>query len=744
MSSIAKSIPRIDAIEKATGKAIYGADVVLPNLLFGAVHRSPHHHAEIIEIRKEKAEKVPGVVKVVTGEDIPGEKIFGPDVVDKPVIAFGRVRQAGDPIAIVVAESKEIAKEAVALIEVEYEILPAVFDPAAALEEDAPQLYKEGNLLCENRHQLGDVEAGFREADLVIEKTYTVQRIAPAYLEPEVSTGSWNPDGILKVWANTQMPFQDQKEISAVLDLPLDKVHVITPYIGGSFGGKSDATMTLLAAVAAWAVKGNVQLVNSREESMLAHPKRHPGIMNYKVGAKKDGTLVALEADFLFDTGAYASYGKAVGGISSEVAGGSYRIPNVNVRTRVAYTNSPFGGSIRGVSGPQVSFACESTMDILINELGLDPIEFRKMNMWKEGDTTYFGVKIQEDPSLGLCLDKANEIIQDYPQKPWREDKLCGVGIASSLLKMGMGYGLPDDCTSRLEWLPSGKVRLYLGSPDIGQGVKTIGTQLVAELLELTPDEIEVQDIDTSVNPNGGPTNTSRSTMILGNSLEKTAEEAVEVLMSYACEDLRVDPELLSYQSGQVIVDDPDQKRSIHFSEIAAKAHQNRVFLRAEGTASFPYPDDTPEDMPFGTHVMWCYGVHLVFAEVDPVFGDVEIVDYYAIHDVGKAINPISVEGQIEGGVAMGVGYALMEDMKLKGDNTWVDNFSEYILPTILDIPRIHSIIVEQPNPLGKFGVKGLGEPVTVAVAGAIANAVYSATGKRVTHLPICSSDLIE
>ena len=743
MGSIAKSIPRIDALEKATGKAVYGADVVLPDLLYGAVHRSPHHHARIIEIQAEEAEKFPGVVKVVTSEDIPGAKIFGPDVVDKPVIAFDLVRQAGDPIAIVVAESKEIAREAAELIEVNYEALPAVFDPMQALEEDAPQIQPDGNLLCENRHGLGDVEKGFQEADLVVEKTYTVQRIAPAYIEPEVSTASWGSDGVLKVWANTQMPVQDQKEISAVLELDLDKVQVVTPYIGGSFGGKSDATMTLLAAVAGWVVKGNVQLVNTREESMLAHPKRHPGTMKYKVGAKKDGTLVALEADFIFDTGAYASYGKAVGAISSEVAGGPYRIPNVKVRTRVAYTNSPFGGSIRGVSGPQVSFACESTMDILINELGLDPIEFRRKNMWKEGDTTYFGVKIQEEPALTLCLDEAEGIICDYPQKPWREDKLCGVGMASSLLKMGMGYGIPDDCTSRLEWLPSGKVRLYLGSPDIGQGVKTIGTQLAAELLGLNPDDIVVQDIDTLTSPNGGPTNTSRSTMILGNSLEKTAEKAVEVLIEYSCEDLHLDPEHLSYQSGEIIVDDPDQKETIHFSEIAKKANQNGVFLRAEGTARFPYPEDTPEDTPFGTHVMWCYGVHVVFAEVDPVFGDVELVDYYAIHDVGKAINPMSVEGQIEGGVAMGVGYALMEDMKLKMDNRWVDNFSEYIVPTIKDVPKIHSIIVEQPNPLGKFGVKGLGEPVTVAVAGAIANAVYSATGKRVTHLPICSSDLI-
>lgn len=737
MRSVTKSIARVDGIDKATGKARYGADVQLDNLLQTAVYRAPMHHALIKAIHIEEAEKMPGVVKVVTAADITGSKMFGPDVVDKPVIAFDKVRQIGDAIAIVVAETKDQAQKALDKIEVEFEELTPVLNPVKALEPGSPLVQENGNQLSENRYSQGDIEQGFQEADVIVEETFEVQLVSPAYLETEVSTASYQPDGSLHVWANTQMPFQDQKTISETLAVPIEKVHVISPNIGGSFGGKSDATITLLAAVCAWAVKGNVRLMNSRKESMIAHPKRHPGVLKYKVGAKKDGTLVALKADFTFNTGAYASYGKAVGGISSEMAGGPYHTPNVEVVTRVAYTNIPFGGSIRGVSGPQVSFACESVMDMVAAELKMDPIAFRKKNIWRKGDVSYFGVEMFEEPSIALCLDKAEELRQGFGLGKADDGKLYGVGIASSLLKAGMGYGIPDDSTNRIEWLANGKVRLWIGSPDIGQGLKTIGAQITAELLDIPLEDVEIAVLDTSVSPNGGPTNTSRTTLIVSNSLEKTAEKAIAVLKKFACEELETSPDRLTYAHGNIVLDD----KEIPFAELAEKAEKIGFKLIAEATASFPYPEGT--NLPVGTHVQLCFGVHLALVAVDPIFGQVEVKDYIAIHDVGRAINPMGVEGQIEGGVAMGIGYALLEEMKLRPNNTWVDNFSEYILPTMLDIPHIQSVIVEQPYPYSLYGVKGLGEPVTTAVAPAIANAVFAATGKRITKLPINSDDLI-
>jgi CO/xanthine dehydrogenase Mo-binding subunit len=743
MPSINRSFPRVDAVEKATGKAQYGADFLVDDLLAVSVFRSPHHHAKILTIDTEKALAVEGVVRIITADDIPGDKDFGPDVQDKPVLCYDTVRHIGDPIALVVATSKEAADSALQLIQVDFQLLPAVFDPVAALEESAPKIHLEGNLLSENRHSQGDIERGFAESDLIIEESFEVQRVSPAYLEPEVSTARWDDTGVIQVWANTQMPFSDRSAISKVLAVPSEKVHVITPYIGGSFGGKSDATIAILAALAAWRVKGSVRLVNSRQESMVAHPKRHPGKLRYKIGVKKDGTLVALKADFIFDTGAYASYGKAVGGISSEMAGGPYSTPNIDVVTRVAYTNTPFGGSVRGTSGPQVSFACESMMDIVAHELDFDPIEFRKKNMWRKGDTTYFGVRMDEEPSLRLCLDEAQNALNNLPQKPAESGKLRGVGVASSLLKMGMGYGIPDDSTCRIEWQSNDKVKVWLGCPEIGQGLTTVGTQIAADRLDLPLDAIELAILDTSKSPDGGPTNTSRTTMIMGDSLVDAAKKAIGVLISYTCEELDVDPNLISYKAGNLLIKSEEGEQIFSFGDIVKEANRNGIDLTAEATASFPYPDSKPDAYDFGTHVLMCYGVHVAVVDVDPVFGQVEVVDYIAIHDVGKAINPMGVEGQIEGGVTMGIGYALMEDMKLRPNNTWVDNFSEYIVPTILDVPKIRTIIVEDPNPLNKLGIKGLGEQVTVAVAPAIANAVFSATGKRITKLPIDSCDIL-
>ena len=352
----------------------------------------------ILNIDVNDAEKAKGVLKVLTSADIPGAKDYGPVTTDKPVLAYDKVRHVGDPIVLIVAKTREIAEEAARKVIITYEDLPAVFDAEEALEPSAPKIHPCGNLLVRYDLSRGDIKKGFEESDVIIERTFHVQRISPAYLEPEVSTAEWQNDGSIKLWAHSQMPFELHKDVCRILNLAYEKVQILVPAIGGSFGGKSDATITLMAALCAYAVKGAVRVLNTREESMVAHPKRHPGTLHYKLGAKKDGTFQAVEARFVFDTGAYASYGSAVGAISAEMAAGPYRTPHVDVTTKIVYTNTPFGGSIRGVGGPQTSFAVKSMVDMMAAELEMDPIEIRRKNMWRKNDFTYFGVELTSNP----------------------------------------------------------------------------------------------------------------------------------------------------------------------------------------------------------------------------------------------------------------------------------------------------------------------------------------------------------
>ncbi|MBI9048791.1 MAG: xanthine dehydrogenase family protein molybdopterin-binding subunit [Anaerolineaceae bacterium] len=737
-------VPRIDALEKVLGKAIYGVDINEADMLHTFVVRSPYHSAKIISIDTSVAEKMDGVVKVVTWSDIPGKKNHGPMMDDKPALCGDFVRHIGDPVLMIIAKTNDMTEKAAKAIKIDYEELPAVFDPIEAMTNpDAPKVHPTGNICSEHHAGCGNLEEGFQNSDIVFEESLNVQRISPAHLESEVSTACYQSDGSIIVWVNSQMPFDTQVDISQVLNVPPEKIHVKVPTIGGSFGGKSDSTIHILSALAALVTKGNVQVINTREESMLAHPKRHPAVLNYKIGAKKDGTIVALKADLYFDTGAYANYGPAVAANNLESAVGPYHIPNIEVTTQSVYTNSPPSGTVRGAGGPQGSFGCESMIDILAAKLDLDPIEIRRKNMWQKDDRTIFGVKIQTTPELKACLElaeKARERLQKIPATP---GKISGVGMAASYLKMGMGYGTPDDSSARVEWLPEGKVRLWIGSPDIGQGIKTTGTQMLAEALNIPIDMVELAPLDTLDSPKGCPTNTSHTTFLVGNSILLTAKKAIEVLLKFSANELALPENEIKYENGS-IVSRTDANNVRPFSYFSKKADEKGMRLIAEETASFPVPADLPKDMPKHlAHVVFCFGAHLARIEVDPMFGTVQVKDYVAIHDVGEAVNMMSVEGQIEGAVVMGIGYAIMEDMKRRPNGTWVDNFTEYLIPTMLDIPNIETIILENGNPPGESRILGIGEPSIVAVAPAITNAVFAATEKRVVSLPIQPDELI-
>ncbi len=735
--SVGKSVIRKDAWEKATGQALYTADLPAPDLNYGAILRSPHHHARILELDVTAAREVPGVKAVITADDIPGEKVFGPLVQDQPSLASDVVRHLGEPVALVIASTKTAAEKARDRIRVSYQELGAVFDPVEAIQPDAPQLHADGNIASELHVGDGDITVGFKEADVVVEGTYTLPRISPGYMEPETSLAVWEEDGTITVWVSSQHPFTDQAVIAAALDMPVDQVRVKSAVIGGAFGGKEDSSLSILAALGAWKIQGAVKLVNNRRESFLAHPKRHPARIHYKLGARKDGTLTALQAEAYLDTGAYASYGPAVAMITTETMTGSYHIPHVKVDSYVVYTNSPLSGAMRGFGSPQSHFAVESTLDILAEQIGMDPIEIREKNILQPGDQLYTKVVMNESAlALPECLQKGREIMNEFRAAETTPGKLSGVGIALAAQSMGLGANVPDDSSHRLEWAPDGSVLIYLGAPDLGQGLAAAAEQITAQALGISYERVHSLPLDTLETPNGNVTCASRMTYMAGNALLDASSSLIHSLLIEAGRLLDQPPDQLEYRAGMVIKPDGVEVPAVEF---ISRLAEESISLTAESTFSFPYPEETTlQHLPIGMpHVLYCFGAQIARVEVDPDLGTVEVTHFASIHDVGKVINRAGVEGQIEGGVATGLGYALYESMALKGD-AWVDSFTEYLLPTAVDLPENYrSVILEVPEASGPYGAKGIGEIPLVPTAPAVANALYDALQVRIYDLPI-------
>jgi len=735
--TVGKSLRRKDAWNKTTGKALYTADIQLDNIKVGLIVRSPHHYARILKIDKKRSLEIPGVLAVLTSEDIPGAKVFGPLVPDQPSLARDVVRHQGEPVVLIIAETKQSAKHAANQIQISYEPLTPVFDPVQAAQEDAPKLHQDGNVITVLNIGTGDVEKGFQTADHILEDTYILPRIHPGYMEPETSLAVWEEDQTITVWVSSQEPFTDQGCIAAALDLPVEKVRVKSGVIGGAFGGKEDSSLAILAALGAWAIKGAVRLVNTRRESFVAHPKRHPAQIHYKLGARSDGTFTALQAEAYLDTGAYASYGPAVAMILTETMAGSYQIPNVQVETSVVYTNSPLSGAMRGFGSPQSHFAVESMVDSMAEVLDMDPVQIRKVNILKVGDKMFTGVVLDDTANaLPICLDNAREVMDRFQSFEVSPGKKAGVGMALAVQSMGLGANVPDDSSHRLEWAPDGRVLIHLGSPDLGQGLAMAVEQITAEALGLPYNQVESLPLDTLDRPNGNVTCASRMTYMAGNALIDASKKLIQDLLARAGEILEVSPNKLEYKEGQILKEDGSKLPAVEF---LGRLAEESITLTSESTFSFPYPQETtPQGLPIGMpHVMYCFGAQVARVEVDPDLGTIEVTHFAAIHDVGKVISRPGVEGQIEGGVATGLGYALYETM-LKKNDQWVDNFTEYLLPTSKDLPtHFEIILLEIPEASGPYGAKGIGEIPLVPTAPAVANAVKNAVGVRVKTLPI-------
>ena len=742
LSIVGQPFQRTDGKLKVSGKLAYGADHPQEGFLHGKILRSPHPHALIKSVQIEKATRLPGVVAVLTAKDVPGRNGFGVAIPDQPVICGDKVRFVGDAVALVAAETEEIAQRALSLIAVEYELLPAIFDPREALKPGAPAIHEKGNLLNHHKLRKGDVEKGFAQADVILKRSYKVPFVEHGYLEPDMTMAIPQQDGSILIQGPMQAPFSLRRNAAAVLGVPINRVRVRSISMGGGFGGKEDAPIDIgcRAAVLATHTKRPVRLALEREEVTLQTAKRHPHIMEIKVGVKKDGALVAFEGTIYNEKGAYASLGPQVNIHSTIMMAGPYEIPNCKVDTYLCYTNHPFGGAMRGFGAPQVCFAHESMMDELAAELKMSPLEIRRKNAFKLGSATATGQILDESMGLRETIDAcAKEFDWDrrYRETGYidrERTRRRGVGVAMGFYRTSIGTQF-DGCGANVYVHEDGSVLLYSGITELGQGSFTVLSQICAEELGVNAEDIRLVPPDTDLVPEAGPTVGSRSTTLMGNAIVLAARQVKESILEMASQMLFAPVDRLEAKKGKIYSrDNPD--RFVSFKDAAAQSMATGKRLIGQGWWTPPPLGVDPETCQGNPYFVYAYSTQMAEVIVDVETGEVEVTDHVAAFDVGKVINPTAAEGQIEGGVAMGLGYALMEEIVLKDGYIQNLNLQDFLIPTALDVPNVKPIFFEMKTQFGPFGAKGMGEMCNIPTAPAIINAIANACGGRVRSLP--------
>ena len=742
LSIVGQPVSRTDARLKATGNLAYGADYPQENFLHGKILRSPFPHANIRTIHIDKAKELPGVVAVLLAKDVPGRNGFGVVIPDQPVICGEKVRFVGDAVALVAAETEAIAQKALSLIEVDYDPLPAIFDPRESLKPGALPIHEKGNLLAHHKLRKGDVEKGFSEADVILERTYKVPFVEHGYLEPDMTMAIPQADGSILIQGPMQAPFTVRRNVAAVLGVPINLVRVKSVSMGGGFGGKEDSPIDIgcRAAVLAAHTKCPVRISLEREEVTLQTAKRHPHIMEVKVGAKKDGRMVAFQGTIYNEKGAYASLGPLVNIHSAIMMPGPYEIPNSKVDAYLCYTNHPFGGAMRGFGAPQVCFAHESMMDELALELGMNPLEIRRKNAFRWGSTTATGQILKESMGLREAIEacaKAFDWDRRYREAGYvdpERSRRRGVGMALGFYRTSIGTGF-DGCGANVYVHEDGSVLLYTGITELGQGSCTVLPQICAEELGIEVEDIRLVSPDTDLVPESGPTVGSRSTTLMGNAIILAARQVKESLMEMASQMLFVPVERLEAKNRR-LYDRENPGRFVSFKAAAARCMAVGKRLIGQGWWTPPPLGVDLETLQGDPYFVYSYSAQMAEVVVDVQTGEVEVTEHVAAFDIGKAVNPQAVEGQIEGGLAMGLGYALMEEVVLKDGRIQNLNLQDFIIPTALDVPEMKPIILEMKTQYGPYGAKGVGEMPNIPAAPAIVNAVAHACGGRVRSLP--------
>jgi CO/xanthine dehydrogenase Mo-binding subunit len=731
MSVVGQSVIRIDAEGKVNGKTLYPGDINLPGQLYMKVLFSARPHAIIQSVDTSEAEKLPGVVAVFTAKDVPVNE-YGLIIKDQPVLCgpgsskpfTDRVRTIADQVAIVVAESELIAEAATKLIQVNYQDLPMITDHLEAFKETSNLIHpeKDSNICVHFRIRKGEVEKAFSEADVVVEGLYNTPAQEHAYLQPEAGLSYIDEEGRVTVIVGGQWVHEDQEQIAHALNLPMERVRVIYPAIGGAFGGREDMSVQIILGLAAYrlnqrGINRPVKIIWSREESMTGHHKRHPYTIKTRWGAKKDGTITAAECEIIADGGAYLYTSGKVLGNATLMCTGPYEIANVKVDSYAVYTNNIPNGAFRGFGGPQGAFCAESQMNKIAEKLGIDPVEIRMKNLLHEGSLLSVGTPLPKGVSIDKVLENcALAAGWTKTTSGWKKPEGTtignglirkGLGISCAFKNVGFSFGAPENCWARIE-LQGGteieKAMLYHAGADVGQGSHTVFIQMAAEALGLPIERVELHAADTANTKTSGSVSASRMTFMAGNAIRGAASAALEKWNS------------------------EERPASAEF-----------VYWPPKTT---PYDPETGKSEP---NFAYGYVAESVEVSVDTETGQVEILKVICSDDVGKAVNPVQAQGQIEGAVVQAAGYAILENFVQKDGKVLTPHLSTYLIPTILDIPdSVDSHVLEYPDPIGPFGARGMGEMPYLPLVPAITDAIHDATGVWFDRFPLIPELVLE
>jgi CO/xanthine dehydrogenase Mo-binding subunit len=724
---VGRATPRVEGELKVTGKALYSADLNLPNILWGRCLRSPIPYGRIRRIDTSKALQVAGVKAVITGEDVPGLRI-GRCIYDTPVLADGVVRFIGEKVAAVAAVTRLAAEQALELIEIEYEEIEPLLDPVAALSPDAPVLHPDlltykglpvpldsvSNVVAYLKWGKGDVEEGFKQADIIVENTYTTQVTHQSYLEPHACVVKVEPSGGAEVWSCSKTPFAVRGQLSNCIGIAKENLVFHPMHIGGDFGGKGGFMDVPVAYFLSKKSGQAVKMVMDYTEELTAGNPRHASIIKIKTGVKRNGTIVAHHIDFLFDSGAYASMKPAGYLIGASTCAGPYKIANCLIEERMVYTNKIPCGHMRAPGDPQGFFANESQLDIVSRKLGMDPAEFKRKNMLRDGDETPIGGHISHIRGKE-ALEKAIQLAGYNKPKP----KNVGRGLSFSEWSPSGGEGnvfvtIDED----------GKVKVISPVVDQGAGVLTVIVEVVGEELQIPANEIELKQADSSIVPSDGGVGGSRATRVYGNASFEAGVKAREELFAFAAQSLEVDPKELELDNG--IITHRKSKRKMSFADVV-KFKGAPIYVRG-------YYKSTEKSHDASV------SAQIAEVHVDPETGKVTLRNMISAHTTGKVINPLMHQGQIDGGVVFGLGYALTEEVLFDGARITTSNFGEFKIPNIMDIPPLKTDVMENvPAGPGPYNSLAIGEVANTPTAAAVANAVADACGVRITDLPVTS-----
>jgi xanthine dehydrogenase D subunit len=749
---VGASARRPDGTPKVTGQFAYGSDLWMDDMIWGVTLRSPHPYAKIGSIAIGEALATAGVYAVLTHADVPGQNVCGLELADQPVLAADVVRYQGEPVALVAADHPEIARQAAKKIAVQYEVLPPVTGARQALDPAAPRLHPQGNLVRHLKLRKGDPVPA---ADVVVTGSYSVGMQDQAFLGPEAGLAVPDGEGGVDLYVATQWLHVDQRQICAALALPPERVRLVLAGVGGAFGGREDLSMHIHACMLALHTGKPVKMVYNREESFFGHVHRHPAEMRYEHGATSDGRLVYVRAEIYLDGGAYTSSTPAVVGNAGTMGIGPYVVPNVHVDTYGVYTNNPPCGAMRGFGSVQAAFGYEAQMDKLAAALGLDPVEVRSRNAMSQGCEAPTGQVVDSPAPVAELLSRLRDMplppanrqpgppdLRDLPggvsNTTHGEGVVRGVGYAVAYKNVGFSEGFDDYSTARVRLEIAGgepMVTVHTAAAEVGQGLVTIEQQICRT--ELGVDHVVVHPKDTTVG-SGGSTSASRQTYVTGGAVKAACERVRDQVLGLAQRRLGRTVAGLRLAAGHVVSDAEGTLGPIA-EIVGSEILEETVEWRHRPT----YPVD-PETGQGFAHVQYAFAAHRAVVDVDTDLGLVKVIELACTQDVGKALNPQAVEGQIHGGTAQGLGLAIMEEIQVRDGRIANPSFTDYLIPTILDMPPMRIEVLEYPDPNSPYGLRGVGEPPTISSGPAIVAAIRAATGLDLSRIPVRPEHITE